>query len=1217
MNTRSSLRTLLLWGLSTLVAIASLLVPSSGKTAYASDVYDDLRAKYVDMLTGGSAYDPLDVNIADRINTITQNAATAQTTMIRTTTRNRLWNDSALGSDSTGITNTYRHIRDMALAYRTHGSALYGDADLKADIIDALEFMNDGRFCNGCPKYQNWWHWEIGGPMALNDVVALMYDELTSTQITEYMDAVHYMQPSVQMTGANRLWEVTVIAVEGINAKNPDRLAAARDGMSAVFPYVTSSDGFYVDGSFIQHHYVPYTGGYGASMLTTLVNMLYLLNDSDWEVTDPGLVNVFQWIYDSYEPLIYNGNMMDMVRGREMSRFRSQDNDIGAQMAATIHRLSMLAPAPHASAFKSMVKAWLQADPSGYFFTKASIPEIVAAQELLNDSSIAPRPELIKYQQFAGMDRAVLLRPGYGFGISMHSDRIMNYESINSENREGHFTGDGMTYLYNADIHQFNGNFWPTIDPYRLPGTTVLRGITQLGNMRSDKSWVGGTDMLGLYGVTGMEHSTKPDKTQVARDLTVKKSWFMFDDEIVALGSDISNTQTATTETIIENRKLNSAGDNALTVNGTVKADTLGWGETMSGTQYIHLEGNVPGSDIGYYFPGGATVKGLRESRTDEWKTINSNTGYSSVDHTNRFMTLWFDHGASPANASYSYVLLPNKSNAQVAGYAASPDITILENSSSAHAVKENSLNITGINFWNDERKTVGIVTSDSKAAVMTRETAEEFEVSVSDPTQDNVGMIYIEVDKSATHVIAKDSEVTILQYSPTIKFKVNVNQSAGKAFKVKFGLTGTQEANPAPIPVPNPYEAELLPIFSLTDSIAIYNDGNAGGGKKLGINNNAVGDNLTFSVDVPQAGDYDIKTRVFKTSISGIYQLSINGANVGGEWDAYWNSSELYKDYWIASYHFPEPGSYKFTYTVTGKNAAATGYRLWLDHLTLTPVAADGEIIVDNMDSGFYTDSNWATKTTTPGYYGDNFRDDNSGGADAAKWAKWVPNILASGMYDIYMRWTSGSNRPDAAPLEIVYDGGVDTSLTVNQQTNGGVWVYIGTYPLAAGTAGEVILRASDAGYTIADAVRFVPSPAAGIDRAAGGTVTASGDNPPNETMDKAFDNTSSKWLAKSNTAWIQYQFAGDNGYAIQKYTITSANDYSTRDPKDWTLYGSHDGVTWVALDSQSGQTFASRHSKKEYTFVNPISYLYYKLDITVNNGHPYTQLEEIELID
>lgn len=30
-----------------------------------------------------------------------------------------------------------------------------------------------------------------------------------------------------------------------------------------------------------------------------------------------------------------------------------------------------------------------------------------------------------------------------------------------------------MMYVYNDDEVQFNSSYWPTVDPYRLPGTTV------------------------------------------------------------------------------------------------------------------------------------------------------------------------------------------------------------------------------------------------------------------------------------------------------------------------------------------------------------------------------------------------------------------------------------------------------------------------------------------------------------------------------------------------------------------------------------------------------------------------------------------------------------------------------------------------------------------------------------------------------------------------
>lgn len=263
----------------------------------------------------------------------------------------------------------------------------------------------------------------------------------------------------------------------------------------------------------------------------------------------------------------------------------------------------------------------------------------------------------------------------------------------------------------------------------------------------------------------------------------------MFDDEIIAIGSGITSTDNRTIETIVENRKLNSSGgDNVLIVDGSAKPSTLGWSENMNTTNWINLEGNVTGSDIGYYFPDSSNIKGLRETRTGAWSDINDN-GSSTIE-ANNFMTLLFDHGTSPTNASYSYALLPNKTSAQMSAYAAAPDFTIIENSTSVHAVKENSLNILGINTWYDITKTVDIVTVNKKASIMVKENmGSSIEISIADPTKENTGTINVEIDRSAFSILSADPGITVTQISPTIKFTVNVNESHGQAFKANFNL--------------------------------------------------------------------------------------------------------------------------------------------------------------------------------------------------------------------------------------------------------------------------------------------------------------------------------------------------------------------------------------------------------------------------------------------
>ncbi len=130
--------------------------------------------------------------------------------------------------------------------------------------------------------------------------------------------------------------------------------------------------------------------------------------------------------------------------------------------------------------------------------------------------------------------------------------------------------------------------------------------------------------------------------------------------------------------------------------------------------------------------------------------------------------------------------------------------------------------------------------------------------------------------------------------------------------------------------------------------------------------------------------------------------------------------------------------------------------------------------VTVDNTDAGFSTDAAWPTSTSVAGYLGTNYAHDGTSGSDSGRWAKWTPNLPSAGSYEIFMRWTSGSTRPDAAPVHIAHAGGTDTSKTVNQTVNNGVWVSLGTYTFNAGTGSSVTLWATDVGWTVADGVKW-----------------------------------------------------------------------------------------------------------------------------------------------
>ncbi|MGI5183257.1 ThuA domain-containing protein [Dactylosporangium sp. CA-152071] len=125
---------------------------------------------------------------------------------------------------------------------------------------------------------------------------------------------------------------------------------------------------------------------------------------------------------------------------------------------------------------------------------------------------------------------------------------------------------------------------------------------------------------------------------------------------------------------------------------------------------------------------------------------------------------------------------------------------------------------------------------------------------------------------------------------------------------------------------------------------------------------------------------------------------------------------------------------------------------------------------------------------------------------------------------------------------------------------------------------------------------------------------VTASAENPPNETKEKLTDgNSGTKWLTFATTGWVAYQLS--TPAAVNGYALTSANDFPGRDPKDWTLQGSTDGQTWVDLDRRTGQTFAERFQTRRFDITNTTVYPRYRLNIAANSGEPSIQLADLRL--
>ena len=711
---------------------------------------------------------------------------------------------------------SFKKVLSMCKAYAAEGGALYQNQDMLKDITNILDFL-----CGSCytakSQTDNWWTWEIGIPKDLIPALILIYDGLTEEQVMAYTETLYFFQPDPfhegvintasthgqgyrEAQGANII-DCSTTAV-GLGALREDNelvyLGMLASSQTFVIQNVEDSaqiaangynSGFYPDGSYLDHIKVPYLGAYGIEFMKGGAKIPSLLAGTPWKYPEQVQDNLESYIVEGFGNGMYQGMMLDCLKGRSVSRPASSNQAAGREAMMIILQIVDSFSQEAKETTLSALKAWLEED-EGFIDSLVGAENMAIkkkAKEILEDTSIQSNVAPI-HKSYPLMDRAVHRTEDYLFALSMYSERIQNTEIMNDENRFGWHQNNGMTYIYDED-KQYTENYWNTVNPLRLPGTTVVpvnigtgkpdgSGFAQGGDFCSKESWVGGTS-IGNYGVSGMSFSGETQgiagdaPVSYAPDLKGKKSWFMFDDEMVCLGAGITNkNMELPVETTIENKKLRKDGSNQLLVNGekteipvkeaNVKelvertADVSG--TSFEQVNWAHLEGNQS-VGTGYYFPEENTeIQVRRGQTTGSWKDVGTFEGES----TENYLEMWVDHGQNPENASYSYVLLPETSAEETENYAQAPKVTILENSSEVQAVRHETLKITGINFWQEQGGSIDGITSDKAASVMLQETEQgTVKVSVSDPTMKNKGNIQLTLEKEIADCIQLDENVT------------------------------------------------------------------------------------------------------------------------------------------------------------------------------------------------------------------------------------------------------------------------------------------------------------------------------------------------------------------------------------------------------------------------------------------------------------------------
>lgn len=166
-----------------------------------------------------------------------------------------------------------------------------------------------------------------------------------------------------------------------------------------------------------------------------------------------------------------------------------------------------------------------------------------------------------------------------------------------------------------------------------------------------------------------------------------------------------------------------------------------------------------------------------------------------------------------------------------------------------------------------------------------------------------------------------------------------------------------------------------------------------------------------------------------------------------------------------------------------------------------LPPTSAGGasDHVIDNDSIGFYTSGNWTRSTSVSGYEGNYYLQSSPGVGNNV--ATWNLNIIRS--FDIFAKWTSSGLRGSNVKYVIHYlderDNLITDTVTVDQRSNSGEWVKLGTYRMSTLT-GRVTVSDDSDGYVVADAILFREAGAAPEEEEPTQTADTDGDGIPDD---------------------------------------------------------------------------------------------------------------------
>lgn len=527
--------------------------------------------------------------------------------------------------------NHAERILELVKLYQSPTTDYYKSAQLKAAIHRALNYWFDAKLV--C---LNWWYNQIGVPKTLGAACLLFEDELTDNEREKAI--VVLRNAKFGMTGQNKVWLAGNVLMRALLENDYDMIKAARNEIASEI-VTGAEEGIKADWSFHQHGAQQQFGNYGLSYISGMSFYSALFSGTSLMFNDEQLQLLASLIDQGYRWIIWR-NTMDV-------------NALGRQL---FH---------NAQLHKPLSLGFAALDLGGG--ESANCNQL--AREVINGNYNSPQNTLVGHKHFWESDHTTHRQPQWMASIKMASDRVIGVESLNGDNMQGYYMADGATYIYRTGQEYLN--IFPLWDWRKVPGVTAVADTASMPRIanyrpRNKGSFVGGVSD-GESGMSVMQLDRGGVKGY--------KSWICTDRYLLCLGSGITSDTALAITTTIDQAHLQGSIDglqNKKWMPITTQANS-----TESVQRYHH-------NRIGYIVMNGAEVTAKSALHVGQWHDVMQM--YAPAQVSDSLFTLYINHGASPRNAGYQYLILPDADKVEVARFDLST-IRLLQNDEKAQVV--------------------------------------------------------------------------------------------------------------------------------------------------------------------------------------------------------------------------------------------------------------------------------------------------------------------------------------------------------------------------------------------------------------------------------------------------------------------------------------------------------------------------------------------------